>query len=683
MLLAEKGATYQVTEEDLNDIANEITADANSVFNQNVTSKTNAFDANATSQTSAFNNNANAKTTSYNDNATSALSAYNTNANSKLNAYDKNHNEKVEAYNTNASAKLKEFNDNAESYDERITDNTNRTKRIENTLYDSGEANGTSINIKDSTLAEFQEIVVDGVCEQVTTTGKNNIDKDNYILDTWDNNYDAFQVSLKAGTYTLSSNTTMETIKASNHIGTDWGSVPFGTSEKTKEYTFTISEDYNGGVLIKLDGGLQINHTNIANYDIQLENGSIATDFEPYTGLLPSPSPSYPQPIEVIEEGFDIVSCARNVVEIKNRTKNSNGVEVNVENQTINAKGIINNTWIDLTSGTTTNAHLKKGKVYTLVLNQSLPYTFYGKINQNYVTVRKGQTYQTVTQTEEYKEMYFFVGEITSGTEIDIKDLKVMIYEGEYDATRNDFEPYQESVAPINLKGEFVGKLSETDKDQVRIAFNEEDGQYQPKLSKKLKRIIFTGNEENLKLRSTYNNIAQFELYNSDGLYKQYKAVNVISSHYKGIAFMGSPQGDSWTVDNAITIISGGNIVIMTSQFSTVEEYRAYLKQLYDNGTPLIAYYVLAEPYEIDLGVVDMPLTYSPETNVFTTSELEAIINAKYYRNFINTIQNLQVNEKALKDELVDIQSKLNALMINVSNLSVLATNDEVESEVI
>lgn len=41
-------------------------------------------------------------------------------------------------------------------------------------------------------------------------------------------------------------------------------------------------------------------------YDIQLEYGSSVTAYEPYTGRLPSPSPDYPQPIEVTDQPITV-----------------------------------------------------------------------------------------------------------------------------------------------------------------------------------------------------------------------------------------------------------------------------------------------------------------------------------------------------------------------------------------
>lgn len=107
----EKGDTYEVTPQDLQNIADQITSDASSAFNQNVTTKTNEFNENATSKTNTFNTNATNKTNTFNTNATNKTDAFNTNATEKTTEYD-----------NNAQDKLDEFNAAAASINIRLTD---------------------------------------------------------------------------------------------------------------------------------------------------------------------------------------------------------------------------------------------------------------------------------------------------------------------------------------------------------------------------------------------------------------------------------------------------------------------------------------------------------------------------------------------------------------------------------
>jgi len=117
-----KGVDYY-TEQDKEEIINDVTGDALSIFNQNAAQKTDNFNYNATSKTNEFNTNATTKTSEYNTNASNKLSAYDTNASDKLDTYNDNHTSKLTAYNENASIKLTEFNTNATTKTTDFNDN--------------------------------------------------------------------------------------------------------------------------------------------------------------------------------------------------------------------------------------------------------------------------------------------------------------------------------------------------------------------------------------------------------------------------------------------------------------------------------------------------------------------------------------------------------------------------------
>lgn len=52
---------------------------------------------------------------------------------------------------------------------------------------------------------------------------------------------------------------------------------------------------------------------------VQLEKGSTATSFEPFVGGFPSPSPSYPQPVNVVSGSNQIIICKENFAEFGDR----------------------------------------------------------------------------------------------------------------------------------------------------------------------------------------------------------------------------------------------------------------------------------------------------------------------------------------------------------------------------
>ena len=107
----EKGDTYEVTQEDLDAIAAQITSDASSAFNQNVTQKTNDFNDNATSKTNDFNSNATSKTNDFNSNATNKTNDFNDNATNKTNDFDSHVDSELEYFNDGVSGYLARLND--------------------------------------------------------------------------------------------------------------------------------------------------------------------------------------------------------------------------------------------------------------------------------------------------------------------------------------------------------------------------------------------------------------------------------------------------------------------------------------------------------------------------------------------------------------------------------------------
>ena len=151
------------------------------------------------------------------------------------------------------------------------------------------------------------------------------------------------------------------------------------------------------------------------------------------------------------------------------------------------------------------------------------------------------------------------------------------------------------------------------------------------------------------KINNTYKDTLKVEYNEEDGQYH----LNLYKRVYKNNSY----NGESYNYYISTTSRKDGNIEYNKLQTGQV---------VYYDGSETI----------IDLGIVDMPITYNEVTNLYTDSDLLPQINAKYYRNFISTVRNLQVNERALKQELIDINTRLSAL-------ETVQTNVASESEVV
>lgn len=430
--------------------------------------------------------------------------------------------------------------------DSRAKKTRKELERVKNDILETGTASDSFINVQDSAWAELQELSVDGVCKQQTTTGKNllpNKIQTNTIHGvTCTNNGDGTvtlngtataktyfstnkNISLSLdGNYTFSANTYNNLGYSLYHGGAE---LFFWDTKSDKTFSATGSFD-NVRPQINIESGVTLNNVIVK---FQLEKGSTSTEYEPYTEGQATPSPDYPQEIKTITDSLSVTS--------------NNGKDETEEN-------------------------------------------------------------------------------------------------------------YLESVITANLpEGEFVAKIDGTYKDTLKVVYKE-DRKHHLILNKIISKTVLNGTQP----------ISYSKVINDDKFVAQFNIGTAIKSSSTMVSdkFIYKPNG--WT-SNSENISTGGS----NNNLLQIKILQSRLEEVSSNGLtnwlsthPVEVYYVLNTPYEVDLGIVDMPLSYDDITNIFTDSDLLPQINAKYYRNFTKTVQNLQINEKALKQELIDINNRLTAL---------------------
>lgn len=156
-------------------------------------------------------------------------------------------------------------------------------------------------------------------------------------------------------------------------------------------------------------------------------------------------------------------------------------------------------------------------------------------------------------------------------------------------------------------------------------------------------KYMLTGNETNISRGDSVNGITQFNIAKI-----VYKNPNTEEITAKSNYFLGVKWDKSWTIDNCICNATDGySIRIMTSKYTTVEDFKAWIKSKYDEGSPVIIYYKLAEPLNLELtaeqkAVRDTKLyTYKNITNIDVSDEL-ASIDVEYKKNPATEHDNLQ-----------------------------------------
>lgn len=168
--------------------------------------------------------------------------------------------------------------------------------------YDRVELEGTGVLVLPNSLdAPLERLELGGKTTQMSTRGVNLWSKESKITFTATKQV-VFDTPIPAGDYVVSANVTSNdkdgTVCLMLFYYTDSGSKGANltrTGRSSAKITFTSNVKR-----VVLYAGQNANGSanDTATFaDIQLEKGSTATDYEPYTGGKPSPSPEYPQEI--------------------------------------------------------------------------------------------------------------------------------------------------------------------------------------------------------------------------------------------------------------------------------------------------------------------------------------------------------------------------------------------------
>ena len=181
--------------------------------------------------------------------------------------------------------------------------------------YDKVEMEGTGILVLPNSLnAQLERLELGGKTEQVTTTGVNLFDE-KLLLDFDSENYDKTQSG--SGFYyykfPVSGTVTVSTKNANKNgeyltvgikpDGSDKTWLSHGSAAISKYKTLTPED---GNIYLGVNNNLERVKSMIQNTGgIIINEGSVATPYEPYTGGKPSPSPEYPQEIKNVGKWND------------------------------------------------------------------------------------------------------------------------------------------------------------------------------------------------------------------------------------------------------------------------------------------------------------------------------------------------------------------------------------------
>ena len=531
---------------------------------------------------------------------------------------------------------------------ERIADIDTIRHNSKNVVY--GSETGANIYLDDAYDTNLAELSVDGVCKQETTTGKNLLDyvsniksstngltntlnADGSITTTGKITSNFTQIVTRTvitdiledgQTYTLSQKDANKKLYLQVDAAKDDGTVSRITSRKEK-FSFTVDKS----TYIKYSFIIQTaSMTDWGDSPLTITNkymlckgtDTADTSFEPYTGGQPSPSPDYPQEIKTITGNIKVTSCGKNLFGTeweKYARNNTNGTSTVYSDNYIRTKNHI---------------LVKPNNIYSFKVETEKVINggdiHYYDINKNFIGRDLIGTIltKTIPNNCHYINIQLYCNNGIIPSDINTTQL-------EESPTATPYEPYQGSSLNITIpSNEFIGKIDDTYKDTLKVEYNEEDGQYHLVLNKNIGKVVLNGSENWNLFFSTNGIFINSTLITS---IKSSDTINCLSDYYVNTYSRAYIRNHLDSVNN-VCATNGGEIIIANKSITSIDDFKTWLSI---HNTEV--YYALAEPYEVDLGIVDMPITYKNISHI-TNSE-DANMSITYVKD-INIVINKLTN---------------------------------------
>lgn len=490
---------------------------------------------------------------------------------------------------------------------------------IQNALI-SQKISGGGIKVTNSAKLPIVKLSVFGKSEQVTTTGKNLWG----FGDISFKGYKELSVNYPAGNYVLSFG--IETEASSNTAQTGIcidGIWKYYQVKKDNRAAIKISSATGITAVRFYAGDSPAVKDNAEYYNIQIEKGADATDYEPYTGGKPSPSPEYPQ---------EITSCGENgSVKIDVTGKNL----LNIEGETSEIRGdyeIFDNKITTITKDGYAGSYLMfsekipKGK-YRFTCNKTkkgvkqnnkVLLSVKAKTNENGAGNSFNSYYKEWLIVGYLKKDILFetfedfqIGLPLAGDDDKIGDEiifeNVMLMREDLDLT-SVYEPYKKIqtftlFAPnglLGLKVEENGNYTdETGQQWITDEIDLARGKYVQRIAK----YVFDGSEEladNIGSKTSYF-LKVNDIRSNTGMCNYGKRIPVTGQKQEELTFCVDDNG----------------IYLYTTK--AVNEFKNLLKQKYDSGKPVEVLYALKTPIETDLPPETIAAFKKLHTNYHTT----------------------------------------------------------------
>ena len=139
-------------------------------------------------------------------------------------------------------------------------------------------------------------------------------------------------------------------------------------------------------------------------------------------------------------------------------------------------------------------------------------------------------------------------------------------------------------------------------------------------------KAILSGNEDVI-IDGTYSGITQFKIAILNVKKQSNPSEICVLSNY----FLGVEWNNSWTKNNSIVNRSDNSVRVMTSKYTTIDGFKAWLKSKYDEGNPVVIYYKLEKPINLELTSEQKAIrntlvnAYEPTTDISSRDNLSIL----------------------------------------------------------
>ena len=310
-------------------------------------------------------------------------------------------------------------------------------------------AQGNPTIITDSSSRRLQKLNVYGQSEQDSTTGKNLLNPTGATKVGWNIELPNFRLEVgKQYTYTApileGSKACGLFVKANNTQ-----LAPYLQSRKTHTFTVPEEADFSQGIL--LAGGSEDALTLGDELTAMVELGSVATEFEPYTGGKPSPSPDYPQEI-ISKQVSEIKVTGKNLLDFTkvHRINSTDNPYTMLENGYVLKRESNNDARISVIP-----CKLKKGQSYFLTFDSN--FIAGEEENVGCYLPQIGQYISSnthpFTPNEDVNEIGIYLDyKLNAAAQVEITNIQV-----EFGSAPTSYEPYKSQTVtlsePITLMG--------------------------------------------------------------------------------------------------------------------------------------------------------------------------------------------------------------------------------------